>query len=518
MTVQLVKGQNIPVPAADLELSLIADGIAVHAVLVGADGRVAAAADVLGRDRPAAPGVSLQGGRLSVRPDRVAPGVARIHLVATGSLTGITLHAQVLAGAERVATFDCGGLTVERAVQVMELYRRGDGWKVRAVGQGYAGGMQELLTVHGAPAGALAPAAAPAASVPAAPPPAPSAPPQVPADPYVITAAERQTRELRGIFQDAARSSAGYREAIAFAERRRDRDLEELVGDPTGRAADHPGRLAAAGRYDELVLRATADHQRDMNALRGELTALERSLIPALADWRSPAWRAPAPGEGWQEAIRIGEVTIPDAAGLRIPLVTGSLTQRAIWLGCQVVDEAAVRAALGLCLRSVAAAPRGAVRMRLVDPYRGLSNRLSGLPGVTADPVGADALGAVLRELSARMDLVGMARQAGATDSLPAEVANACVLLVLVGVCPDPGPDLQALRHLIEEGGRAGIGVLIVDDARKAAETELPLMVVPAEGTGTLVDGWVGLEWEYHPDPGPADPAWTTEALRRLTG
>ena len=510
MTVQLVKGQNIPVPAADLELSLIADGIAVHAVLVGADGRVAAATDVLGPGRPGAPGVSLQGGRLSVRPDRVAPGVTRIHLVATGSLTGTTVQAQVLAGAERVATFDCGGLTVERAVQVLELYRRGDGWKIRAVGQGYAGGMQELLTVHGAPAGAFVPT--PAAGQ------APAAAPQAPADPYAITVAERQTRELRGIFQDAARSTAGYREAIAFAERRRDRDLEELVGDPTGRAADHPGRLAAAGRYDELVRRATADHHRDMNALRGELAALERSLIPALADWPSPAWRSPAPGEGWQEAIRTGEVTIADAAGLRIPLVTGSLTQRAIWLGCQVVDETAVRAALGLCLRSVAAAPRGAVRMRLVDPYRGLSNRLSGLPGITADPVGADALGTVLRELSARMDLVGMARQAGATDSLPAEVANTCVLLVLVGVCPDPGPDLQALRQLIEEGGRAGIGVLIVDDARKAAETELPLMVVPAEGTGTLVDGWVGLEWEYHPDPGPADAAWTTEALRRLTG
>lgn len=41
------------------------------------------------------------------------------------------------------------GLTTESIVIALELYRRQAGWKVRAVGQGYAGGFAALVTDHG---------------------------------------------------------------------------------------------------------------------------------------------------------------------------------------------------------------------------------------------------------------------------------------------------------------------------------------------------------------------------------
>ncbi|MGW0035254.1 TerD family protein [Gordonia sp. NPDC003376] len=41
------------------------------------------------------------------------------------------------------------GLVTERAVIFGEIYRRGDAWKIRAVGQGYDGGLEALVSDHG---------------------------------------------------------------------------------------------------------------------------------------------------------------------------------------------------------------------------------------------------------------------------------------------------------------------------------------------------------------------------------
>lgn len=55
-----------------------------------------------------------------------------------------------LDGAE-VASYTITGLEAESAVVALELYRRQGAWKVRAVGQGYAGGLAELLADQGMP-------------------------------------------------------------------------------------------------------------------------------------------------------------------------------------------------------------------------------------------------------------------------------------------------------------------------------------------------------------------------------
>ena len=72
-------------------------------------------------------------------------------------------------------TFPLTGLTTEQALVCAEVYRRGDQWKLRAVGQGYDDGLAGIATEFGVDVedeASTAAAAAPAA----APPPPPAAP------------------------------------------------------------------------------------------------------------------------------------------------------------------------------------------------------------------------------------------------------------------------------------------------------------------------------------------------------
>jgi stress response protein SCP2 len=60
------------------------------------------------------------------------------------------VHLQLSDGAGRpVARFDITDLDSEAALMFAELYRRDDRWKVRAVGQGYRGGLADLATDFG---------------------------------------------------------------------------------------------------------------------------------------------------------------------------------------------------------------------------------------------------------------------------------------------------------------------------------------------------------------------------------
>ena len=70
------------------------------------------------------------------------------------------------AGGTPLVEFAMTGLDRESIVVAVELYRRNGAWKVRAVGQGYDGGLAALLADHGVDATDDAPAAAPAAPAP----------------------------------------------------------------------------------------------------------------------------------------------------------------------------------------------------------------------------------------------------------------------------------------------------------------------------------------------------------------
>ncbi|MFC9362053.1 TerD family protein [Rhodococcus sp. NPDC057014] len=205
MSTPLAKGQNGPLSVDDvivsLELTAAAD---LSALLVTDSGKVRSDADFVFFNQPSGPGVQLvpgapgQAASLKVSLGAVPADIAQVRAVIT--LDDATSNfgrfapptARVADGAgNALYEYRIEGLNSESIVIALELYRRQGAWKVRAVGQGYAGGFAALVTDHGvsvddAPAPAAAPVqqppapqAAPAAAYPppAAAPVAPPAPP-----------------------------------------------------------------------------------------------------------------------------------------------------------------------------------------------------------------------------------------------------------------------------------------------------------------------------------------------------
>ncbi|MEW2045244.1 TerD family protein [Streptomyces sp. NPDC005476] len=167
MTAELVRGQNHPLSQVRLEIRVSA-GRPVMAVAALGDesGQVPGVEWVAHPGVPTLPGleVSRQAAadhRLAVDLDAVSATVHRVSVllalptgvggpVSFGSVAAPFVAVTGLDGSE-VATYTITGLDAESAVVALELYRRQGAWKVRAVGQGYAGGLAELLTDHGLP-------------------------------------------------------------------------------------------------------------------------------------------------------------------------------------------------------------------------------------------------------------------------------------------------------------------------------------------------------------------------------
>ncbi|NEW26006.1 AIM24 family protein [Nocardia cyriacigeorgica] len=149
----------------------------VSALLLGTDGKVRADGDFVFFNQPVGPGVVYRHGRgagdmVDVQTSALPADVDRV--VVTASLDGSgpatfaaagSLVATIASDAGTL-TFPVSGLTTESAVVCVEIYRRGGGWKVRAVGQGYDNGLAGIATAFGVnvddePAPAPAPSAGP---------------------------------------------------------------------------------------------------------------------------------------------------------------------------------------------------------------------------------------------------------------------------------------------------------------------------------------------------------------------
>lgn len=212
MSTPLAKGQNGPVTVTDvvvsLELTTPAD---LSALLVKADGKVRSDADFVFFNQPTGPGVRLvpggagQAAALAVALGEVPADIEQVRAVITlddasssfGRFAPPTARVSDTNG-NVLYEYRIEGLSTESIVIALELYRRQGAWKVRAVGQGYAGGFAALVTDHGvsvddAPAQA-APAAAPPVppnpiAQPATPPPAQpvAPPPAAPAGPPEVS-------------------------------------------------------------------------------------------------------------------------------------------------------------------------------------------------------------------------------------------------------------------------------------------------------------------------------------------
>ncbi|MFD3510721.1 TerD family protein [Nocardia sp. NPDC058666] len=196
MSATLAKGQNGPLAVSDVVISLQVTAPAdLSALLVTEQGKVRTDADFVFYNQPSGPGVDLRPGpagqpaSLAVSLSAVPADIDQIRAVitlddATSNFGRFAPPTAIVSDASgnQLFSYTIEGLTTESIVIALELYRRQGSWKVRAVGQGYAGGFAALVTDHGvqvddSPAQAAAPQQAP----PPPPPPAPNYPPPAPA-------------------------------------------------------------------------------------------------------------------------------------------------------------------------------------------------------------------------------------------------------------------------------------------------------------------------------------------------
>ncbi|WP_328746939.1 TerD family protein [Streptomyces sp. NBC_00285] len=175
MTHAMLKGSNVPLEATTVRAVLCwapGQGVPVvdaSALLLGPDGRVRSDEDFVFYNQPRHPSGKVwllgkkrvaEGPTDTIQTDLagVEPDVSQILLVAStdnatfGRVQGlrIMLYDAAVADGEPLVRFDIKPETGEETALICgELYRRGEGWKFRALGEGYAEGLQGLATDFG---------------------------------------------------------------------------------------------------------------------------------------------------------------------------------------------------------------------------------------------------------------------------------------------------------------------------------------------------------------------------------
>ncbi|NKY16094.1 TerD family protein, partial [Streptomyces somaliensis] len=195
MTHEMLKGSNVPLDAAAVRAVLrwtpgpgIPD-VDASALLLGPDGRVRSDEDFVFYNQPRHPSgavrrlpkkrvadgltdtveVDLAGLEASVNQVVIAASSDGDTFARVPDLRIVLYDAAAGGGAEGLASFHVRPETGEETAMICgELYRRGEGWKFRAVAQGYPTGLIGLATAFGisveedpAAAGEPGPAAGP---------------------------------------------------------------------------------------------------------------------------------------------------------------------------------------------------------------------------------------------------------------------------------------------------------------------------------------------------------------------
>ncbi|KUO04984.1 CAP domain-containing protein [Streptomyces caeruleatus] len=193
---ELVPGGNVPLPGGSVTVR-VPGPFDVSALVTDDSGKVRGDADFVFYNQPSAPGARLRGDTLTLDPPRLRSGATRVTVVVSPADPGTALG-RLPAPALQVT--DSGGRTVARfapprprqetVLLLAEVYRRGGGWKLRALGQGYADGLAGLARDFGVDVVEDA-TPSPARQTPAPPPPTgspgPGAPPMPTARPSVHT-------------------------------------------------------------------------------------------------------------------------------------------------------------------------------------------------------------------------------------------------------------------------------------------------------------------------------------------
>ncbi|ONK11064.1 TerD family protein [Streptomyces sp. MP131-18] len=167
MTAELIRGQNHPLSETRLEIRVSAGRPILAGVTLNDEaGRMKDAEWVAHPASPRLPGIEVSkqaaaDHRLAVDLGALPAAVHRVNVMlalpaGTGgpaSFGAVAAPFVAVTGLDGtpVASYTIIDLDAESAVVALELYRRNDAWKVRAVGQGYAGGLAAMLHDQGLP-------------------------------------------------------------------------------------------------------------------------------------------------------------------------------------------------------------------------------------------------------------------------------------------------------------------------------------------------------------------------------
>ncbi|GCD38498.1 export associated protein [Streptomyces chrestomyceticus JCM 4735] len=167
MTAELVRGQNHPLDRTRVEIRIAAGGPVVAGVTLADElGGLAGVEAVAHPGAPRRDGVEVPRQaaaehRIAVDLDALPAAVHRASVLLAlpvgiggpavfGAAAAPLVAVTGLDGTE-LASYTLVDLDAETAVVAVELYRRQGAWKVRAVGQGYAGGLAALFQDQGLP-------------------------------------------------------------------------------------------------------------------------------------------------------------------------------------------------------------------------------------------------------------------------------------------------------------------------------------------------------------------------------
>ncbi|MFD6987987.1 CAP domain-containing protein [Streptomyces sp. NPDC059943] len=171
----LIPGGNVSLPGGVLAIR-VPGPFDLSVLITGDDGKVSGDGDFVFYNQPSAPGARLRGDTVTVDVGRLRAGASRVTVVVSaadpavplGRLPAPTLSVTRADGpGPPLARFAPPRPAHESVLLLAEIYRRGGGWKLRALGQGYADGLAGVARDFGIEvAEDSAPATASTASVP----------------------------------------------------------------------------------------------------------------------------------------------------------------------------------------------------------------------------------------------------------------------------------------------------------------------------------------------------------------
>ncbi|MFH0521522.1 CAP domain-containing protein [Streptomyces sp. M41] len=152
---ELVPGGNVPLPGGSVTVR-VPGPFDVSALVTDDSGKVLGDADFVFYNQPSAPGARLHGDGMTVDPARLRQGATRVTVMVSpadpgtrlGRLPAPTLQVSGRGGGT-IARFTPPRPRQETVLLLAEIYRRGAGWKLRALGQGYADGLAGIARDFG---------------------------------------------------------------------------------------------------------------------------------------------------------------------------------------------------------------------------------------------------------------------------------------------------------------------------------------------------------------------------------